>query len=110
MRFLANENWPGDAVSALGSSCHEVAWVRTEAPGSSDESILARALHIAGTRVGAIVNERRPITAGTALRRGRYFGTGAELWINVQAHYELEVARDRLDARINREVQPRKVA
>ena len=35
---------------------------------------------------------------------------GAELWINMQAHYDLEVARDRLEARINRTVQQRKAA
>ena len=41
MRFLANENFPGDAVTALGAAGHDIVWVRTAAPGSKDEDILA---------------------------------------------------------------------
>jgi predicted nuclease of predicted toxin-antitoxin system len=44
MRFLANENVPLDAVSALRETGHDIVWVRTDAPGSSDEDILARAV------------------------------------------------------------------
>lgn len=44
MRFLANENLPGDAVAALERDRHDVVWVRTAAPGSTDESILAWAV------------------------------------------------------------------
>ncbi|MBI3950595.1 MAG: DUF5615 family PIN-like protein [Acidobacteria bacterium] len=43
MRILANENFPGDAVMALRQRGHDVAWVRTEAPGSRDREVLARA-------------------------------------------------------------------
>ena len=43
MRILANENLPGDAVTALRQRGHDVAWVRTDAPGSSDTEILERA-------------------------------------------------------------------
>jgi len=43
MRILANENFPGDAVMALRQQGHDVAWVRTDAPGSSDREVLARA-------------------------------------------------------------------
>ena len=43
MRFLANENMPGDAVKAIRAMGHDVAWVRTDAPGSTDEAVLARA-------------------------------------------------------------------
>jgi len=43
MRILANENFPGDAVTALRNQGHDVAWVRTDAPGSSDAEVLARA-------------------------------------------------------------------
>lgn len=43
MRFLANENFPGDAVTALRGGGHDVAWVRTEAPGEPDQEVLARA-------------------------------------------------------------------
>ena len=41
MRFLANENFPGDAVAALSTAGHDVLWVRTEAPGMIDADILA---------------------------------------------------------------------
>ena len=44
MRFLANENWPGDAVRALRAAGHDVAWIRTDAAGSGDEAVLARAV------------------------------------------------------------------
>jgi predicted nuclease of predicted toxin-antitoxin system len=43
VRILANENFPGDAVVALRERGHDVAWVRTDAPGSSDRDVLARA-------------------------------------------------------------------
>lgn len=42
MRFLANENFPYDAISALRETGHDVAWVRTDNPGSSDEDVLRR--------------------------------------------------------------------
>ena len=41
MRFLANENFPGDAVAALKAAGHDIVWVRAVAPGSKDEDILA---------------------------------------------------------------------
>jgi predicted nuclease of predicted toxin-antitoxin system len=43
MRVLANENFPGEAVEALRSRGHDVAWVRTDSPGSSDEEVIRRA-------------------------------------------------------------------
>ena len=43
MRILANENFPGDAIAALRQGGHDVAWIRTDAPGSSDRQVLARA-------------------------------------------------------------------
>lgn len=44
MKFLANENVAGDAVAALRENGHDVAWIRTDAPGSKDEAVLARAM------------------------------------------------------------------
>lgn len=43
MRLLANENFPGDAIAALREQGHDVAWVRTDAPGIGDDEVLARA-------------------------------------------------------------------
>ncbi len=49
MRFLADENFPGEAITALRAAGHDVAWVRTDAPGSTDRVVLERA--VAETRI-----------------------------------------------------------
>jgi antitoxin HigA-1 len=67
---------------------------------------LALALHVPVTRISEIVNERRSITADTALRLARYFGMPAEFWMNLQTQYELETAGDEIAAAIRREVRP----
>ena len=71
---------------------------------------LALALRVPATRISDIVNEKRGITADTALRLSRYFGTTARFWLNLQASYELEVAEDRLGKAVVREVLPRSAA
>ncbi len=53
---------------------------------------LARDIGVPPNRINAIVNEERAISADTALRLGRYFGTSAKVWIGLQADYDLEVA------------------
>ena len=68
---------------------------------------LALALHIPATRVNALVNGKRAITAETALRLGRYFGTSPQFWMNLQSSYDLEVADDAKAAEIERQVCPR---
>lgn len=54
---------------------------------------LAKAIHVPANRVTQIVNGQRAVTADTALRLGRFFGTGPELWLNLQKIYELDKAR-----------------
>ena len=71
---------------------------------------LALALRVPGNRINAIVEGKRSVSADTALRLGRYFGTSAQFWINLQAHYDLERAKDDLADRVVREVQPRSSA
>ncbi|HWZ34051.1 MAG TPA: HigA family addiction module antitoxin [Bryobacteraceae bacterium] len=66
----------------------------------------ALALRIPANRLTEIINERRSISADTALRLGRYFGTSAQMWMNLQSQYELQVAEDEWSSRIEREVQP----
>jgi predicted nuclease of predicted toxin-antitoxin system len=44
MRFLADENFPGDAVTALRAAGHDVLWIRTDAPGINDQDVLSRSL------------------------------------------------------------------
>ena len=67
---------------------------------------LAKALHVYPRRINEIVHGKRAITADTALRLSRYFGTSAELWMNLQALYELETTKDEVDALIAEQVVP----
>lgn len=66
---------------------------------------LALKLRVPANRLTDIVRGRRSISAETALRLGRYFGTGAEFWINRQASYDLAMARQQLGAIVEREVE-----
>ena len=72
--------------------------------------MLAVALKVPPNRVNAILNESRGITADTALRLARFFGTSPELWLNLQSAYDLRRARRNVGARIAREVKPRSAA
>jgi antitoxin HigA-1 len=67
---------------------------------------LALALRIPANRLTEIVNGRRSLSADTALRLARFFGTSAQMWMNLQAKYDLELAEDALADRIETEVQP----
>ena len=67
---------------------------------------LALDLRVPATRIAEIVHERRGITPDTALRLARYFNTTAQLWMNLQTTYDLEMAEDTRLQKINREVQP----
>ncbi len=68
---------------------------------------LARDTGVPPRRINEIVRGIRAITADTALRLGRYFGTSENFWLNLQTHHDLEVARDRLGDRLIREVRVR---
>lgn len=73
-------------------------------------SALATALRVPANRIGGILKGQRGITADTALRLARYFGTSAQMWISLQAKYDLAAAEDALCSRIEREVLPRNAA
>src|SRR5258707_171430 len=79
-------------------------------PASLSINALAMQLRVPATRIGAIVHEKRGITADSAIRLGRYFGTSAKFWMGLQAVYDLEVAGDELSAKIERDVRPRTAA
>jgi antitoxin HigA-1 len=66
---------------------------------------LALALRVPSGRIVKILNGQRGITPDTALRLGQYFGTGARIWINLQAQYDLAVAEKEFGAAIAAEVQ-----
>jgi antitoxin HigA-1 len=66
---------------------------------------LAKALHVPTNRMTGIVNGERSITAETALRLARFFGTTPEFWLNLQTHYDLTIAARREAKKIEREVE-----
>ena len=68
---------------------------------------LAIALRVPATRIGAIVKGERSVTADTALRLARFFGTSPEFWVNLQAMHDLTKARLQGGAAIERDVRPR---
>lgn len=68
---------------------------------------LARDLHLAPNRISDIRRGRRAISPETALRLGRYFGTGGQFWLNLQAQHDLAVAERELGEQIDREIRLR---
>jgi addiction module HigA family antidote len=66
---------------------------------------LAKETSVPARRINEIVRGSRSISADTALRLARYFGTSERFWLNLQARYELEVEKDRLGNRLLREVK-----
>lgn len=68
---------------------------------------LAKALSVPPRRINEIVHGQRSITADTALRLARYFGTSERFWLNLQSRYDLEVEKERLGRRLEREVAVR---
>ena len=61
---------------------------------------LAMALHVPAPRINDIVRKRRAVTADTAMRLARYFGTSAEFWMGLQADHEMACVRDALAAEL----------
>ena len=73
-------------------------------PGLSQHRV-AKDIGVSPLRISQIVHGKRAITADTALRQARYFGTSAVVWLRLQARYDLEVAEIRMAERIEREVK-----
>lgn len=67
---------------------------------------LAKDIGVTARRINEIIHGRRSITADTALRLGRFFSMEAQFWLNLQSHYDMEVALDLLDDRLDKEVRP----
>lgn len=74
-------------------------------PLGLSSNALARALNVTPARINEIVRERRGISADTALRLARYFGTSCEFWLNLQARYDVQCAEDAAGRSIAR-IQP----
>jgi addiction module HigA family antidote len=75
-------------------------------PLGISQNALARALRVPPDRINAIVQGKRSITADTALRLARAFGTTPQFWLNIQTRYDLEITRKRLEGQIEHEVLP----
>lgn len=67
---------------------------------------LAQDISVPARRINEIVHGKRGITADTALRLARYFGTSDRFWLNLQARFDLETQRDLLGSRLDEEVHP----
>ena len=70
---------------------------------------VAKDISVPARRINEIVHGSRAITADTALRLARYFGTSERFWLNLQTRYDLEVEKDRLGSRLEEEVLRRAV-
>ena len=79
-------------------------------PMGLSQYALSRATGLPAPRISEIIRGRRVITGETALRLARFFGTSPEWWMNMQAFYDLEVARVRFGTRVVAEVRPRRSA
>jgi antitoxin HigA-1 len=79
------------------------------APMEISQYRLAKDINVPPRRINEIVHGTRAVSADTALRLARYFGTSERFWLNLQAQYDLDVESDRAGARIRREVIPRAV-
>jgi addiction module HigA family antidote len=75
-------------------------------PHDLSQNALARALGVPPRRINEIVMEKRSITADTALRLARFFGTTAELWAGLQSDYDLRLVRYEKEKQIERDVEP----
>ena len=70
---------------------------------------LAKDISVSPRRINEIVHAKRSVTADTALRLSRYFGTSDRFWLNLQTSFDLDVERDKLGDRLEAEVLPRAV-
>ncbi len=75
-------------------------------PMGISQSRLARDVNVPPRRINEICLGKRAITPDTALRLARYFGMSAEFWMTLQQRYDLECAKDELEARLKQEVRP----
>jgi addiction module HigA family antidote len=86
---------------------HRVRQHRIRRRGDGCQYRLAKDIGVPPRRINEIVHGNRAVTADTALRLARYFGTSARFWLNLQAQYDLDVQSDLLGDRLDREVTRR---
>ena len=74
-------------------------------PMGLSQYALAKDINVPARRINEIVHGDRSISADTALRLSRFFGMSENFWMNLQARYDLEIQKDQLDGRLEREVR-----
>jgi addiction module HigA family antidote len=74
-------------------------------PMNISQNQLGRDLGVSARRINEIIHRKRSITADTALRLARHFGNSPQFWLGLQMDYDLDVEKDRLSARIEKEVK-----
>jgi len=79
-------------------------------PMSISQYRIAKDISVPARRINEIVHGTRAITADTALRLGKFFGMSPQFWLNAQAKYDLEIQRDKIGDRLDREVHILKIA
>jgi addiction module HigA family antidote len=97
----SNRIWPVHPGEILGEELQEL---------GMSANALAKELGVPTNRITAILRGRRGVTADTALRLSRYFGTTPQLWLNLQQTFELRVAGIESGGAIAERVQPRELA
>lgn len=80
------------------------------APLGISQYRIAKDISVPARRINEIVHGQRSITADTALRFGRYFNMSPQFWLNLQAHYDLDEAEDKIGDRLDEEVHALAVA
>ncbi len=75
-------------------------------PLNMSVNAFSKAIKVPRARLNDIVRGKRGVSADTAMRLGRYFGVSAQFWMNLQSHYELEMAKQALGDRLGREIRP----
>ena len=79
-------------------------------PLGVSQNRLARELFVTPTQINGIVGGKRRLGPKIALRLARYFGTTPQFWLNLQQHYDLELAQEEVGEEIERRIEPRKAA
>lgn len=87
----------------------EILYEEFLAPLALSQYQLAKEISVPPRRINEIVHGQRRITADTALRLARFFGTSERFWLNLQSRYDLEIEKDRLGDALD-DIQPMKVA
>ena len=85
-----------DDARAHAAAARTASWQVFLTPLGVSQYQLAKAVDVPARRINEIVHGQRRITADTALRLSRYFGTSERFWLNLQARYDLETEKDRL--------------